>query len=102
MSEVEPIVFDFTRIDEGFMTIEATKLKLLMNALFTGSYFPVQVRGNPMQIDRFTRALAAEKDYVAAFNNYGLNNPATYRSRYKLDSAVRKFERDTGLVWPIK
>lgn len=102
MSEVETLVIDLTRMDEGFMTMEATKLKLLMNALFTGSYFPVEVKGNPMQIDRFTRALAAEKNYIAAFNNYGLNNPATYRSRYKLDAAVRRFERDTGLVWPIK
>ena len=102
MSEVETLVIDLTRMDEGFMTMEATKLKLLMNDFFTGSYFPVEVKGNPMQIDRFTRALAAEKNYIAAFNNYGLNNPATYRSRYKLDAAVRRFERDTGLVWPIK
>ena len=102
MSEVETLVIDLTRMDEGFMTMEATKLKLLMNALFTGSYFPVEVKGNPMQIDRFTRALAAEKNYISAFNNYGLNNPATYRSRYKLDAAVKRFERDTGLVWPIK
>lgn len=103
MSDPKPIIIDFTILQEGeFLTSQSVNIKLLMNALFTGSFFPVQVKGSPMQVDRFTRALAAEKNYVSAFNNYGLNNPATYRSKYRLDSAVKRFERDTGLIWPIK
>ena len=39
---------------------------------------------------------------LLAYNKYGLNNPATYRSRYRLDGAVKSFERDTGLIWPFK
>ncbi len=81
---------------------QGAQLERVLNVLFTGSPFPVKVRGTGKQLDRFAQALAAEKSYALAFNKYGLNNPATYKSRYRLDSAVSKFERDTGLVWPIK
>ena len=33
---------------------------------------------------------------------YGLGDRKTYESRYKLDSAVKNFERETGLKWPMK
>ena len=31
------------------------------------------------------------------YRKFGLDNPRTYRSRYALDSAVKKFERSTGI-----
>ena len=80
----------------------AAQIQRLMNIVMTGTYYPATIRGSRTQIDRFSRAMAAEKDYVIAYNKYGLNNPRTYRNRYKLDSAVRKFEKDTGIVWPFK
>jgi hypothetical protein len=101
MSE-EEIVIDLSLLKEGFMTMLSAKIERLLNVLLTGAYFPASIKGTPRQIDRFTSALAAEKKYITAFNQYGLNNPATYKSRYQLDRAVKKFERDTGLVWPFK
>ena len=83
------------------MSTMAADIRMLMNIVMTGTYFPATIKGTPTQVDRFTRALAAEKNYVTAYNKYGLNNPATYRSRYRLDGAVKKFEKDTGLVWPF-
>ena len=38
------------------------------------------------------------KDYV----KYGLDDPRTYRSKYALRGAVKKFERSTGIDWPFK
>ena len=99
----EEIIIDLSLMNESFMTQLSTKIRFLLRALMTGSYFPrVKVRGSSLQLDRFARTLSAEKNYITAFNQYGLNNPATYKSRYKLDSAVKRFERDTGLVWPFK
>jgi hypothetical protein len=99
----EEIIIDLSLMNESFMTQFSTKIRFILRALMTGSYFPrVRVKGSPLQLDRFSRALAAEKNYVTAFNQYGLNNPATYKSRYRLNSAVSKFERDTGLIWPFK
>ena len=98
----EEIIIDLSDLNESMMTQLSTKIRFLLRALMTGAYFPVKIRGTRPQIDRFSRALSAEKNYVTAFNQYGLNNPATYKSRYRLDSAVSRFERDTGLIWPFK
>lgn len=106
MSNEKEIVLDFTKIDEGgpipFLSQQGEIIKTVLSVMFTGSPLPLSVRGTRKQVDRFAQAIAAEKGYAAAFNKYGLNSPATYRSKYKLDSAVKKFERDTGIVWPIK
>jgi len=102
MSDEETIVIDLSLLKEGLMTALSSKIERLMNVLLTGAYFPVNVRGTPRQIDRFLSALAAEKKYITSFNQYGLNNPATYRSRHQLEKVVKKFEKDTGLVWPFK
>jgi len=102
-NNTEEIVVDFTNLNEELgMNQLAAQIQRLMNIVMTGTYYPATIKGNPMQIDRFSRAMAAERDYVVAYNKYGLNNPRTYRNRYKLDSAVRKFEKDTGIVWPFK
>jgi len=106
VSDQKEIVLDFTLIEEGgpapFLSQQGEIIKTVLSVMFTGSPLPLQVRGTPKQVDRFAKAIAAEKGYAAAFNKYGLNSPATYRSKYRLDSAIKKFERDTGIVWPIR
>lgn len=106
LSEKKDFILDFTKIDEGgvqpFLAHQGEIIKAIMGVMFTGSPFSLSVRGTPKQIDRFAQTIAAEKGYATAFNKHGLNNRATYRSKYKLESAIRKFERDTGIVWPIK
>lgn len=102
MSDKEPIIIDFTKIDESFLIAMGARLRLVLNALFTGEFFPVKVRGSQAQIDSFVRTLAGEKRYLSSFAQYGLNNPKTLRDKYKLRKSVKSFERDTGLVWPFK
>ena len=63
---------------------------------------PVSVRGTEKEISSFKNTIAAERDYIASFRKYGLDNPATYRTRSVLDQKVAKFERATGLKWPFK
>jgi len=46
--------------------------------------------------------LAGEKRYLSSMSQYGLDNPRTFKDRFKLDRAVKSFEKDTGLVWPFK
>jgi len=98
----EPIVIDFTRIDESFLIAMGARLRLILNALFTGEFFPVSVKGNRTQIDSFIRTLAGEKRYLSSLSQYGLDNPKTLRDRYSLGRSIASFERDTGLVWPFK
>ena len=102
MSDKEPIVIDFTKIDESFLVSMGARLRLVLNALFTGEFFPVAVRGSSSQVDSFIRALGGEKRYLSSLSQYGLDNPKTLKDRYKLNKSVKAFERDTGLVWPFK
>jgi hypothetical protein len=102
MQEKEEIVIDFSRIDESFMAAYGARMRMLLNILFTGEYFPVSVRGSRSQVDSFTRALAGEKRYMSSLTQYGLNNPKTMKDKFKLNRAVKGFERDTGLIWPFK
>lgn len=98
----EPITIDLSRLDESYLIMMGARLRMMLNALFTGEYFPVSLRGTQPQIDSFIRTLAGEKRYMSSLAQYGLNNPKTLRDRYKLEKSVKSFERDTGLVWPFK
>lgn len=103
MSEQEQEIFiDLTSLNESYLTSMGTGIKMLLNALFRGSYLPVRIRGTRTQFDRFMRTLSAEKRYISSFNQHGLDNAATYRSKHVLDQAVGKFEKDTGMIWPFK
>jgi hypothetical protein len=98
----EKIIIDFTKIDESSLIAMGAQMRLVLNALFTGEFFPVSVRGSQTQIDSFLRTLAREKRYISSMSQYGLDNPKVFRDKYKLDKSVRSFEKDTGLVWPFK
>ena len=98
----EKIVIDFNKIDETFLIAMGARMRMVLNALFTGEYFPVSVKGSQAQIDSFIRALSGEKRYLSSLTQYGLDNPKTLRDKYKLNKSVKSFEKDTGLVWPFK
>ena len=98
----EKIVIDFNKVDETFLIAMGARMRMVLNALFTGEYFPVSVKGSQAQIDSFIRALSGEKRYLSSLTQYGLDNPKTLKDKYKLNKSVRSFERDTGLVWPFK
>lgn len=98
----DPIIIDFTKIDESFLIAMGARLRLILNALFTGEFFPVSIKGNRNQIDSFIKTLAGEKRYISSLSQYGLDNPKTLKDKYKLNKSIKSFEKDTGLIWPFK
>jgi hypothetical protein len=76
-------------------------VKSILSHMFGGDTIPLQVRGTPGQVRAFAETLGREKDYMGAWRKYGLDDPRTYRSKGKLDAAIEKFERTTGLQWPF-
>jgi hypothetical protein len=38
-------------------------------------------------------------DYI---KKYGLDDPMTYKQKAKLDVAIKRFEREAGINWPIR
>tara|TARA_R110000824_G_scaffold353385_1_gene540572 strand:+ start:4330 stop:4665 length:336 start_codon:yes stop_codon:yes gene_type:complete len=65
-------------------------------------FFPKKIKGTQSEVDRFLRALSSEKNYMKSYKNFGLNDKRTYDNKYKLDKAVKDFEKETKLKWPFK
>ena len=62
----------------------------------------VRITGTQEQINAFAKALAAEKNYMKKYAEFGLNHPETRESKYILDDSVENFEKTTDIVWPLK
>lgn len=107
MKQEEPIILDFTKINEG-LAEEGAKLKgALMQLLGLDDYFklfptPSMIRGTSSQVSSFYNATVNEKKYMNAVEKYGLNNPATFSSKDKLLRSIRDFEKETGMRWPLQ
>ena len=89
-------------LDEVTLASRGFTIKSIMGAMFGGYSIPLEVRGNPAQIATFATALGKEKAFMEAFSKYGLDDPKTYKSKAKLDNAVRQFEAITKIKWPFK
>lgn len=105
--EIQEIEIDLNaaangRVNESFLRMFGGAIKMIMNSMFGGSSVPVTVKGSQSQVRDFARVLGREKKYLENYKKFGLDNPQTYKSRYSLGSAVKKFERGTGLKWPFK
>ena len=100
------VIIDFnqSQISESFIGQFGSFVKLMLRRMFgSESLIPSGVvKGTPSQISSFENALVANKRYIDSYISNGLNNPATYRSRLTLDSAVRNFERQTNIKWPFR
>ena len=107
--EIVPTVIDFSemtnedgQINEGWLLTFGLALRWLMPALFRGGSIPVTVKGNETQVKNFANVLSKEKRYMQSWKSNGLDSPITYKNKSKLNSAIAKFERSTGLKWPFK
>lgn len=90
------------RIDESVLAWFGSIVKTILGRAFgVSSDIPLKIRGSRSEVESFTKALAAEKRYLEAYRDYGLDSAATYKSRHSLDAAVKGFERKTGLKWPF-
>lgn len=105
--DLAPIVIDLTaaqngELNESWLSMFGGGIKMILQRMFGGEKIPLIVRGNKRQVKDFTRTLAGEKRYYKDYVKYGLDDPRTYRSKYALQGAVKKFERSTGIDWPFK
>lgn len=90
------------QIDESFLEMFGTGVKMIMQRMFGGSSVPVTIRGTKREVESFGRTLDRESRYMKSYKKYGLDDPRTYKNKAKLDKAVGNFERTTGLTWPFK
>jgi len=103
---MDPIEFDLNKqtINERSLSYSTLgrKLKRVLSAMFRGVSVPTTVKGSKQDIQAFVDTLLKEKKYMMAYYNYGLDDPRTYGSKARLDSAIRNFEKTSGITWPFK
>ena len=57
------------------------------------------MKKNPQQN---LKAVAAQKEFLDAYKEFGSEHPQTAKKREELRADVSTFERLTGLSWPFK
>jgi hypothetical protein len=83
------------------------RLKMLVGSV-TGNYSldgGMSVQGTNGQIQTLITALSNEKKYLntqTAARKHGLNRAYVYRDKARLDRAIKNFERETGIPWPVR
>ena len=105
-SELKELIFDLGaarkgELNENILHVFAAWIQYLLSKMFKGRKVPVKVRGNRIEISAFTDALVNEKRYMNYIKKYGLDDPMTYKQKGKLDLAIRGFEREAKINWPI-
>ena len=91
------------QLDESTLAFYGSWIKTIMGRMFGGeSHIPVTVKGTPRQVRDFAKTLGREKKYIKTAARYGLNDPRTYKDKFRLRNMIRKFEGSTGLKWPFK
>ncbi len=81
------------------------KVKEMLFSMFsdTGETFKTfYIKGRKPDILSFGAALASEKKYMDSYLKHGLNDPRVLNNRYRLERAIEKFEKETGIKWPLK
>jgi hypothetical protein len=96
-------------LNEQWITDFSAQIKYLLWHMSSAPQFQsafsnakVIIKGSEGDLEKFTAAITGEKRYMDSYLKYGLNDPRVLRDRARLERAVYKFERDTGLKWPIK
>jgi hypothetical protein len=106
-NELVPIVIDLGvarrgEMDESFLRMFGKGIQMIMSRMFGGGSVPVKVTGTKSELSAFSTALGREKKYMKTAAKYGLNNPRTYKDKYKLRKATSDFQKKTGIKWPFK
>lgn len=102
----EKVIIDFNDplLREGIIYTQFVKQvnDLMLSLINANIDVPVALRGTQAQVDSFFDALRRERRYMNSYVKHGLNDPKTLNYRHRLDGAVGRFEKETGLKWPFK
>jgi len=107
-NDLTPVQIDLNakkrgNLNEFFAQAFGNQVEILLRQMFGQSGLPnVKVKGTAEQIKSFSKSLGSEKRYMDAYQQFGLDNPRTLKSKYELDTAIKDFERSTGITWPLK
>ena len=87
------------QLNESWLAMFGGWVEWLIKGLDMGSF---KVTGTETEIGSFLDTIASERRYLDAASRYGLTDPRTFENRVNLETAIKGFERETGIKWPIK
>ena len=90
------------RLDESWLAMFGSTIKIILQDMFGGPKAPVGIRGSRSDVNAFARTLGREKNYLESVARNGLDDPRTFKNKSKLEMAIKNFEGETGLIWPFK
>lgn len=104
--QLVPIIIDLNvsgdQINESFLRSFGAAIELIIKRMFGLNGLNFQARGPASPLRQLADTLVKEKEYIEAFNRFGLNNPSVINNRHRLEKAIRDFENQTGIKWPLK
>ena len=77
-------------------------IELVLDTVFSKTSLPIAFKGSQRDMSAFAKAIGGEKKYIETARKYGLDHPTTYKNKAKLNNAIKKFEKETGIKWPFK
>jgi len=89
-------------MNEIFLAQLGGAIEMILGFMFDNQPKSFSITGVPKDVKAFAGALGGEKKFIEAARKYGLNHPATYKNKAKLNNAIKKFEKQTGITWPFK
>jgi len=128
MAALLPVVIDLdkdNRLNESFLTMFGSTVREVLERMFgrvpslqdlgqaldlkeeaeadtSPNKYNVKIKGSKPDVKAFLGALVAEKSYMQAHMDFGVEDDRTREAKYNLDEKVQNFEETTGLVWPFK
>jgi len=90
------------QLNESFLRMMGFWVENIVKHMFGIPFVSGGVSGKPADIKAFARAVGNEKKYIETAKKHGLDNPATYKQKSRLQKAVKAFEAQTGIKWPFK
>jgi len=104
--KIVPIVIDLTvsgeQINESFLRSFGAAIELIIKRMFGLNALDFKVRGPKNAVAKLADTIGREADYISALADSGLNNPSVINNKWKLQKAIKDFENQTGITWPLK
>ena len=105
--ELVQTVIDFNELrsknmNEMFLQQFGAMVELVLDSVFSGTSLPMAIKGSQGDVAAFAKAIGGEKKFIDSARKYGLNHPTTYKNKAKLNNAIKKFEKETGVKWPFR
>ena len=93
-------------LNENMYTQFGATVKMWLQTILGGNPFqtakPFRISGRKADINSFIKTIGSQSKYIKSAAALGLDDPRTYMNKSRFETALRSFERQTGIRWPVR